>query len=120
MHPPQLTVGPNLPINEVELLENRLDEFNCAATGLGEGTWLGVFVRDVDERLIAETAEQEARQRGCRQMILTTFSFQAPAFYQRRGFEVVATVDDYPHGHSNLVLRKRLDSAGEQTARVDR
>jgi hypothetical protein len=37
-----------------------------------------------------------------------TFTFQAPAFYTKRGFEVIATVDDHPRGHKNLLLRKRL------------
>jgi hypothetical protein len=38
-----------------------------------------------------------------------TFSFQAPAFYAKYGFEVLAVVDDHPRGHRNLLLRKRLD-----------
>jgi GNAT superfamily N-acetyltransferase len=53
-------------------------------------------------------AEQEARRRGCRQIVLTTFTFQAPAFYTKRGFKALATVDDCPRGHQSLLLRKRL------------
>jgi GNAT superfamily N-acetyltransferase len=56
-------------------------------------------------------AEREARRRGCRQMFLTTFTFQAPVFYTRRGFETLATVDDCPRGHQNLLMRKRLGEA---------
>jgi hypothetical protein len=37
-----------------------------------------------------------------------TFSFQAPSFYERNGFEVVATIDDHPRGHKNFLMRKRL------------
>ena len=53
-------------------------------------------------------AEHEARRRGCRQMVLMTFSFQAPAFYRKHGFKTLATVDDYPRGHQTLLLSKRL------------
>jgi len=55
-----------------------------------------------------EAAEQEARRRDCTQIVLMTFSFQAPAFYDRHGFEVIATVDDHPRGHRNLLMRKSL------------
>jgi GNAT superfamily N-acetyltransferase len=54
-------------------------------------------------------AEHEARRRGCRQMFLMTFTFQAQAFYTKRGFQTLAAADDYPRGHQNLLLRKRLD-----------
>ena len=54
-------------------------------------------------------AEQEARRRGCTHIVLMTFSFQAPAFYERHGFKVVATIDNHPLGYRNLLMHKRLE-----------
>ena len=57
-----------------------------------------------------QAVEQEARRRGCTQLVLMTFNFQAPSFYQRLGFEVLSTIEDHPRGHQNLLMRKRLTS----------
>ena len=57
---------------------------------------------------LLESAESEAMQRKCEQLVLTTHSFQAPDFYIRFGFETCGAVEDYPVGHRYLVMRKSL------------
>jgi GNAT superfamily N-acetyltransferase len=58
---------------------------------------------------LMNAAEEEARLRGATQMVLTTHSFQAPGFYYRLGFETIGYNQDYPVGHQNIFLRKRLE-----------
>jgi GNAT superfamily N-acetyltransferase len=53
-------------------------------------------------------AEEEARQRGARNVYLDTFSFQAPAFYQKRGYRVFGQLQDFPSGHQRFFLTKSL------------
>jgi GNAT superfamily N-acetyltransferase len=57
---------------------------------------------------LLEAAEGEARQRGCRQIMLSTHSFQAPDFYAKHGFERIAILMDNPIGHADILMVKRL------------
>jgi len=60
---------------------------------------------------LLQKVERHARERRCRQILLSSHSFQAPAFYARRGFEPLAHVRDYPIGHSDILYAKRLEVA---------
>lgn len=53
-------------------------------------------------------AEEEARHRGAEYAYLDTFSFQAPDFYRRHGYEVFGELADFPPGHRRLYLKKKL------------
>jgi GNAT superfamily N-acetyltransferase len=57
---------------------------------------------------LLQLAEQAAIDQGCRQAVLDTFSFQAPAFYQRHGYDFVGVFDNFPTGHQKFFLRKEL------------
>ncbi|MFJ6414651.1 GNAT family N-acetyltransferase [Terribacillus saccharophilus] len=59
------------------------------------------------ERLLAE-AENYARQNNARLIKLDSFSFQAPAFYQKHGYTVFGKVEDHPAGHTQYYLVKKL------------
>ncbi len=73
--------------------------------------WVHASLRDrgVGRRLV-RAAEREARARGCTQVLVATHSFQAPDFYARLGYEVISEWVDYPRGHSEIGMRKRLDT----------
>jgi GNAT superfamily N-acetyltransferase len=50
--------------------------------------------------------EDEARRRGAVGAYLDTFSFQAPEFYLRRGYELFGQLVEFPPGHQRMFLRK--------------
>ena len=52
-------------------------------------------------RELLSAAEKEAKARGCTRATLDTYSFQAPDFYQRLGYKIVAAVDNFPAGHKH-------------------
>ena len=58
---------------------------------------------------LLQAAEHEARTRGCHQVILDSYDFQAPGFYQKLGYEVFAVLADHPRNHRNYYIRKQLD-----------
>ncbi len=59
------------------------------------------------QRLL-KRAEDEARQRGARHAYLDTFSFQAPGFYQKYGYQVFGELPNFPTGHQRYFLKKKL------------
>jgi GNAT superfamily N-acetyltransferase len=106
-------------VDDGELLAFVVRERDHIVAGICGNTWGGTcelrqfWVQESKRRhglgtRLFQAAEQEARRRGCTQIVLMTFSFQAPAFYKKHGFEVVATIDNHPRGYQNLLMRKEL------------
>ncbi len=59
-------------------------------------------------RRLLKCAEDEARQRGAKHVFLDTFSFQAPDFYTRLGYEVFGELPEFPAGHRLYFLKREL------------
>lgn len=57
---------------------------------------------------LLQTAETIAVRRGVRQCFLSTFEFQARAFYEKRGYRVVGKLEGYPPGSTYVWMRKDL------------
>lgn len=78
--------------------------------------WFSIHVLWIAETLrrsglgttILQAAENAAVEKGCHGAILETMSFQAPLFYQKRGYVRVGVVDDYPGGAQKIFMRKVL------------
>jgi GNAT superfamily N-acetyltransferase len=63
--------------------------------------------RRVGSRLLEE-AEAIARARGMSHAYLDTFTFQAPAFYEKHGYREFGRLPATAEGHSRIWLTKRL------------
>jgi GNAT superfamily N-acetyltransferase len=63
--------------------------------------------RGLGAALLAQ-AEEAARAQGCVGVWLDTFSFQAPEFYRRHGYESFGEIGDYPAPHRRHFFSKRL------------
>jgi GNAT superfamily N-acetyltransferase len=78
--------------------------------------WLFIDLMWIEENLrgrgygsrLLTLVEEEARQRGARHAYLDTFSFQAPDFYQRHGYQLFGELCDFPAGHRRYFLMKQL------------
>jgi len=66
---------------------------------------------------LVRAMESEALQRGCHAAYLDTFSYQAKPFYEKLGYEVFGTLDDYPLGHQRFYMRKTLKEAHHEHRR---
>jgi GNAT superfamily N-acetyltransferase len=85
-------------------------------SGVVNWNWLHVQLVWVDASLrhgglgskLLRAFEAAGMERGCRMAHLDTFSYQARPFYERHGYELFATLEDYPPGQSRYFLKKTL------------
>ena len=80
------------------------------------GNWLEIEYLFVKEDLrgqgigsqLLQRAESEAKKRNCRYVFVNTYQFQAPAFYQKYGYQEVFTLKDYPCTGQRHYYQKEL------------
>ena len=80
------------------------------------GEWLEIdyFWVDIEKRSkgygkqILEKVEIYAKSKGCKHSFLNTFSFQAKPFYEKNGYQVVYTQNNYPITNSRYFMEKQL------------
>jgi GNAT superfamily N-acetyltransferase len=106
------------PLNEVaELAAFATDPSGRVVGGAVGRTWgrccelLELWVAQelraegVGSRLLKEF-EDKARHRGCNVFYLTTLSYQAPDFYRKHGYDVIAQISGYPNGIAKYLMQK--------------
>jgi len=106
------------PSNDQQVRFVARDELGVAGGLLGHTRWNWLYVAKlwVDERArergvgtqLLMAAEELARSRGCTDVSLDTFEYQARPFYEKLGYELFGTLDGYPPGYRQFYLRKRL------------
>ena len=80
------------------------------------GNWLEIEYLFVKEDLrgqgigsqLLHQAESEAKMRNCRFAFVNTYQFQAPAFYQKHGYQEVFILKDYPYTGQRHYYQKDL------------
>lgn len=80
------------------------------------GGWMYISLLWVEKTLrnlghgtrLMQLVEAEAIEYGCQNAHVDTYSFEAGPFYERLGFELFATLEDYPPGYCKYFFKKRL------------
>jgi len=109
------------PFNDVRIILTARGAAGELVGGLvGLAFWNGLFIELlwVDEAArgqgigtsLMRAAESEARKRGWEVCFLSTWTFQAPGFYPRLGYEPFGELKGMPPGHSRTWFAKWLKS----------
>lgn len=80
------------------------------------GNWLRIRYLWVDKAYrgqnigteLLQTMELAAKEKGAKYAEVDTFSFQALPFYQKQGFVIFGTLENYPISDNKYYLRKKL------------
>jgi GNAT superfamily N-acetyltransferase len=96
------------------------DSSNSIIAGISGWTWANaceislLWVKEeyrkkgLGEKLL-KSAEDEAIQKKCSIILIRSYIFQAPLFYQKHGYKIEHLLDDFPKGYKYYILVKRID-----------
>jgi GNAT superfamily N-acetyltransferase len=71
--------------------------------------WLSARARGAGYgSLLIKEAERRARRHGSRLIHLNTYSFQAPGFYEKQGYQRIGGISGSPQGESRHFYVKRI------------
>ena len=60
-------------------------------------------------KLLLEAAEAVAKNKGCHTILVKSYSFQAPGFYEKHGYRIEHVLNGFPQGHNYYTLIKKID-----------
>ena len=97
-------------------LKDETGKIIAGLIGNTHGYWLTVKFLWVGDDLrgnnigskILQQAEKTAKERGCRYAFLDTFSFQAPEFYRKHGYQDAFVLEEYPISGKRYYFTKNL------------
>lgn len=94
-------------------------ENNDIIAGIAGWTWTGAC--EIAQLWVAEAfqdqgiglqlllaAEAQAQSKGCSIILVRSYSFQAPAFYEKHGYRTQHIIDEFPPGHCYHILTKKI------------
>jgi GNAT superfamily N-acetyltransferase len=107
-------------VSNLRELTVKVEDDDGLVAGLSGWTWgtcagIGMLWVREDSRAagwghrLMAAAEAEARSRGCRQVLVSSFTFQAPGFYERQGYVEFARSEGLPvEGAADVHFAKPL------------
>lgn len=67
---------------------------------------------------LLQDVERLAREKDCDFIMLNTFSYQAPEFYIKHGYDMIIKIENAPTGHQHYYFKKNLTPEyGSETSR---
>ncbi len=95
------------------------DEHGAVIAGIAGWTWAcaceitllwvneGLRRKGIGKKLLM-AAEEEAKDKECNIILIRSYSFQAPLFYEQNGYKIEHVIEGFPPGHNYYTLIKTI------------